>query len=200
MASGRKFVAKTKDVNLTVNRADSFSVRYVNCKKELFQIEETQSGIKFVQIKKVPVTCWLRWLAQGAPEVVVALPENIDVCELEAESNQVVVADIKADKIYAEVHNGKVEARNVTANDVFLKCFNGSAVARNVEVANVCTVDTLNGTSALMGAIVKGASLEVTCENGTTEVSNENKVSLNRKPDGCARYVVRYLNGKAVVK
>lgn len=36
MASSRKFVAKTKDVNLIVNRADSFSVRYVNCKKELF--------------------------------------------------------------------------------------------------------------------------------------------------------------------
>lgn len=200
MASGGKFVAKTKDINLTVNRGDSFSVRYVNCKKELFQIEETQSGIKFVQIKKVPATCWLRWLAQGAPEVVVALPENIDVCELEAESNQVVVADIKADKIYAEVHNGKVEVRNVTANDVFLKCFNGSAVARNVEVANVCTVDTLNGTSALMGAIAKGASLEVTCENGTTEVSDENEASLSCKPDGCARYVVRCLNGKAVVK
>ena len=200
MANSRKFVAKTKDVNLIVNRADSLSVRYVNCKKELFQIEETQSGIKFVQTKKVPAACWLRWLAQGAPEVVVALPENIDVCELEAESNQVVVADIKADKIYAEVHNGKVEARNVIANDVFLKCFNGSAVARNVEAANVCTVDTLNGASALMGAIAKGASLEVTCENGTTEVSDENKASLNRKLDGCARYVVRCLNGKAVVK
>lgn len=52
MASGRKFVAKTKDINLTVNRGYSFSVRYVNCKKELFQIEETQSGIKFVQTKK----------------------------------------------------------------------------------------------------------------------------------------------------
>lgn len=200
MASDRKFVAKTKDIKLTVNRGDSLGVRYANCKKELFRIEETQSGIKFVQIKKVPATCWLRWLAQGAPEVVVALPENIDVCELEAESNQVVVADIKADKIYAEVHNGKVEVRNVTANDVFLKCFNGSAVARNVEVANVCTVDTLNGTSALMGAIAKGASLEVTCENGTTEVSDENEASLSCKPDGCARYVVRCLNGKAVVK
>lgn len=200
MASGRKFVAKTKDINLTVNRAGSFSVRYINCKKELFQIEETQSGIKIVQTKKVPAACWLWWLTQGAPEVVVALPENIDVCELEAESNQVVVADIKADKIYAEVHNGKVEARNVIANDVFLKCFNGSAVARNVEVANVCTVDTLNGASALMGAIAKGASLEAACENGTTEVSDENKASLSHKPDGCARYVVRCLNGKAVVK
>lgn len=36
MASGRKFVAKTKDINLTVNRADSFSVRYVNCKKKSY--------------------------------------------------------------------------------------------------------------------------------------------------------------------
>ena len=35
-----------------------------------------------------------------------------------AESNQVLVAEIKADKIYTEVHNGKVEARNVQANDV----------------------------------------------------------------------------------
>ncbi len=33
MANSRKFVAKTKDVSLTVKRAESFSISYVDCKK-----------------------------------------------------------------------------------------------------------------------------------------------------------------------
>ena len=138
-------------------------------------------------------------MTKGIPEVIVTLPKNVDVFEIESESNQVLITDIQADKIYAEVHNGRVEARNVKANDVFLKCFNGSAVAKNVEVANACTVDTLNGTSVLEGTITK-ARLEVACENGITEVSDGNKANLGYKIDGCARYVVHCLNGKAVVK
>ncbi|RFT37842.1 hypothetical protein CG399_04215, partial [Bifidobacteriaceae bacterium NR015] len=107
----------------------------------------------------------------------------------EAESNQVLVTDIKADKIYAEVHNGRVEARSVHANDVFLKCLNGSAVANNVKVVASCMVDTLNGTSVLEGEITKDACLEVVCENGSIEVSDKNKVNLGcdnlgRKTDG----------------
>lgn len=82
----------------------------------------------------------MHWLAKGSPEVIVTLTENVDFCEIEAESNQVLVADIKADKIYAEVNNGRVEARNAQANDVFLKCLNGSAVANNVKVVASCMV------------------------------------------------------------
>lgn len=133
------------------------------------------------------------------------MPESVDFCEIEAESNQVLVADIKADKIYAEVHNGKVEVSNVQANDVFLKCLNGSAVANNVKVAASCMVYTLNGTSVLEGEITKDACLEVVCGNGVTEVSDKHKANLGRnnlgcKTDGCAHYVVHCLNGKAVVK
>ena len=143
---------------------------------------------------------WLKWLAKGSPEVIVTLPENVDFCEIEAESNQVLVADIKADKIYAEVHNGRVEARNAQANDVFLKCLNGSAVANNVKVVASCMVDVLNGTSVLEGEIPKDACLEVVCENGVAEVCDKHKANLVRNPDGCAHYVVHCLNGKAVVK
>ena len=35
MANSRKFVAKTKDVSLTVKRAESFSISYVDCKKKI---------------------------------------------------------------------------------------------------------------------------------------------------------------------
>ena len=205
MVNSRKFVAKTKDVSLTVRRADSFSISYVNCEKDIFHIEENQDGIKLVQTEKVSAFYWLHWLAKGSPAVIVSLPESIDFCEIEAESNQVLVADIKADKIYAEVHNGRVEARNVQANDVFLKCLNGSAVANNVKVVASCMVDTLNGTSVLEGEIPKDACLEVVCENGISEVSDKNKVNLScnnlgRKTDGCAHYVVHCLNGKAIAK
>ena len=205
MANSRKFVAKTKDVSLTVRRADSFSISYVNCEKDIFHIEENQDDIKLVQTEKVSAFYWLHWLAKGSPEVIVSLPESVDFCEIEAESNQVLVADIKADKIYAEVHNGRVEARSVHANDVFLKCLNGSAVANNVKVVASCMVDTLNGTSVLEGEITKGACLEVDCENGISEVSDKNKVNLGCnnigcKTDACAHYVVHCLNGKAVVK
>ena len=205
MANSRKFVAKTKDVSLTVRRADSFSISYVNCEKDIFHIEENKDGIKLVQTEKVSAFYWLRWLAKGSPAVIVSLPESVDSCEIEAESNQVLVAYIKADKIYAEVHNGKVETRNVQANDVFLKCLNGSAVANNVKVAASCMVNTLNGTSVLEGEITKDACLEVVCENGSTEVSDKHKANLGCnnlgcKTDGCAHYVVHCLNGKAVVK
>ena len=205
MANSRKFVAKTKDVSLTVRRADSFSISYVNCEKDIFHIEENQDGIKLVQTEKVSAFYWLHWLAKGSPEVIVSLPESVDFCEIEAESNQVLVTDIKADKIYAEVHNGRVEARNVQANDVFLKCLNGSAVANNVKVVASCMVDTLNGTSVLEGEITKGACLEVVCENGVAEVCDKHKANLGcnnfgYKTDGCAHYVVHCLNGKAVVK
>ena len=199
MANSRKFVAKTRDISLTVRRAESFNISYVNCEKDMFEIEENQDGIKLIQTKKVSAFYWFHWLTKGIPEVIVTLPKNVDFCEIESESNQVLITDIQADKIYAEVHNGRVEARNVKANDVFLKCFNGSAVAKNVEVANACTVDTLNGTSVLEGTITK-ARLEVACENGITEVSDGNKANLGYKIDGCAHYVVHCLNGKAVVK
>ena len=205
MANSRKFVAKTKDVSLTVRRADSFNISYVNCEKDIFHIEKNQDGIKLVQTEKVSAFYWLHWLAKGSPEVIVSLPESVDFCEIKAESNQVLVTDIKADKIYAEVHNGRVEARNVQANDVFLKCLNGSAVANNVKVVASCMVDTLNGTSVLEGEIPKDACLEVVCENGISEVSDKNKVNLScnnlgRKTDGCAHYVVHCLNGKAIAK
>ena len=200
MANSRKFVAKTKDVSLTVRRADSFSISYVNCEKDIFHIEENKDGIKLVQTEKVSAFYWLRWLAKGSPAVIVSLPESVDSCEIEAGSNQVLVADIKADKIYAEVHNGRVEARNVQANDVFLKCLNGSAVANNVKVVASCMVDTLNGTSVLEGEIPKDACLEVVCENGISEVSDKKKANIGLKTGGCACYVVHCLNGKAVVK
>jgi hypothetical protein len=128
------------------------------------------------------------------------LPEDVDVCEIEAEVNQVLVTDIKADKIYVKVKNGKAAVRNVQANDVFIKCVNGKAVAHNVESTTSCTVDTLNGMSVLEGAITRDASIEVTCKNGITEVSDKNKVNLGCRTDGCAHYVVRCLNGKAAVK
>ncbi|MDF0753365.1 DUF4097 family beta strand repeat-containing protein [Gardnerella greenwoodii] len=200
MVNSRKFVAETKDVSLTVRRADSFSISYVNCEKDVFGIDENQDGIKLVQTEKVSAFYWLHWLAKGSPEVIVSLPESVDFCEIEAESNQVLVTDIKADKIYAEVHNGRVEARNVQANDVFLKCLNGSAVANNVKVVASCMVDTLNGMSVLEGEITKGACLEVVCENGISEVSDKHKADLGYKTDGCAHYAVHCLNGKAVVK
>ncbi|MFU0539269.1 hypothetical protein [Gardnerella vaginalis] len=200
MANSRKFVAKTKDVSLKVRRADSFSISYVNCEKDVFGIEENQDGIKLVQTEKVSAFYWLHWLAKGSPEVIVSLPESVYFCEIEAESNQVLVTDIKADKIYAEVHNGRVEARNAQANDVFLKCLNGSAVANNVKVVASCMVDVLNGTSVLEGEIPKDACLEVVCENGVAEVCDKHKANLVRNPDGCAHYVVHCLNGKAVVK
>lgn len=191
MANSRKFVAKTKDVSLTVRRAESFSISYVDCKKDMFQIEENQDGIKFFQFG---------WLAKGNPEVIIMLPEDVDVCEIEAEVNQVLVTDIKADKIYVKVKNGKAAVRNVQANDVFIKCVNGKAVAHNVEATTSCTVDTLNGMSVLEGTITRDASIEVICKNGITEVSDKNKVNLGCRTDGCAHYVVRCLNGKAAVK
>lgn len=200
MSNSKKFVAKTGDISLTVRRADSFSISYVNCKKDIFKIKENQDGIELIQTEKVSAFYWLLWLAKGIPEIIVTLPGNVDVCEIEAESNQVLVIDIQTKKFYAEVHNGKVELRNVKANDIFLKCFNGSAVAKNVEVVNVCTIDTLNGASVLEGTITEPASLEVACENGITEVSDKNKAKLAYKREGCAHYIVNCLNGKAVVK
>lgn len=200
VVNSRTFVAKTKDISLTVRRDDSFSISYINCEKNILKIEENQDGIKIFQTKKVSALNWVRWLTKGIPEVIVTLPENIDVCEIDAESNQVLVTDIKIDKVYAEVHNGKVEARNVKANDIFLKCFNGSAVVKNVEVDNICTVDTLNGISVLEGTISKDAGIEVACENGIVEVSDGNKANLSYKKEGCAHYVVHCLNGKAVVR
>lgn len=200
MANSRKFVAKTKDVSLTVRRAESFSISYVDCEKDMFQIEENQDGIKFFQREKVSACYWFGWLAKGNPEVIIMLPEDVDVCEIEAEVNQVLVTDIKADKIYVKVKNGKAAVRNVQANDVFIKCVNGKAVAHNVEATTSCTVDTLNGMSVLEGTITRDASIEVTCKNGITEVSDKNKVNLGCRTDGCAHYVVRCLNGKAAVK
>ncbi|EFO71888.1 DUF4097 family beta strand repeat-containing protein [Lactobacillus iners] len=200
MANSRKFVAKTKDVSLTVKRAESFSISYVDCEKDMFQIEENQDGIKFFQREKASACYWFGWLAKGNPEVVIMLPEDVDVCEIEAEVNQVLVTDIKADKIYVKVKNGKAAVRNVQANDVFIKCVNGKAVAHNVESTTSCTVDTLNGMSVLEGAITRDASIEVTCKNGITEVSDKNKVNLGCRTYGCAHYVVHCLNGKAAVK
>lgn len=200
MVNSRKFVAKTRDISLTVKRADSFNISYVNCEKGKFKLEEDQNAIRLIQTEKISPFHWLQWLSKGSPEVIVTLPENIDICEIEAESNQVIITDIRTDKIYAEVQNGKVEARNVEANDIFLKCLNGSTVAKHVEVANVCTVETINGASVLEGLITKDAGLKVVCENGITEISDKNKANLGYKSDECAHYVVHCLNGKAVVK
>ena len=52
MANSRKFVAKTRDISLTVRRAESFNISYVNCEKDMFEIEENQDGIKLIQTKK----------------------------------------------------------------------------------------------------------------------------------------------------
>ena len=65
MANSRKFVAKTKDVSLTVKRAESFSISYVDCEKDMFQIEENQDGIKFFQREKASACYWFGWLAKG---------------------------------------------------------------------------------------------------------------------------------------
>ncbi len=43
MANSRKFVAKTKDVSLTVRRADSFSISYVNCEKIYFVLKKIKT-------------------------------------------------------------------------------------------------------------------------------------------------------------
>lgn len=111
------------------------------------------------------------------PEIVVSLPHDVEVCEVESDSNQVLITDIEIGKLYVEVNNGKVEVVNLKADDVFLKCYNGLASATNVEVTHVCTLDTLNGMSILEGTITKDASLEVDCENGVTEVSDKKKVN-----------------------
>lgn len=72
-------------------------------------------------------------------------------------------------------------------------------MANNVKVTTSCMVDVLNGMSVLEGEITKDACLEVVCENGITEVSDNNKASLGYKKDGCVNYLVRCLNGKAVI-
>lgn len=108
MANSRKFVAETRDISLTVKRADSFNISYVNCEKGKFKLEEDQNAIRLIQTEKISPFYWLQWLSKDSPEVIVTLPENIDICEIEAESNQVIITDIKTDKIYAEVQNDKV--------------------------------------------------------------------------------------------
>ncbi len=162
------------------------------------RVEEAQNVIRLIQTKKVSASNWLRWFTQGMPEIVVSLPHDVEVCEVESDSNQVLITDIEIGKLYVEVNNGKVEVVNLKADDVFLKCYNGLASATNVEVTHVCTLDTLNGMSILEGTITKDASLEVDCENGVTEVSDKKKV--NCKNDGFAHYMVHCLNGKAIAK
>ena len=68
----------------------------------------------------------------------------IEFCEVESDSNQVLITDIEIGEFYVEVNNGKVEVVNLKADDVFLKCCNGSVSATNVEVTHVCTLDTLS--------------------------------------------------------
>lgn len=194
----KKFIAETKDVRLTVKRADTFGVSFVNCEQDILRVEEAQNVIRLIQTKKVSASNWLRWFTQGMPEIVVSLPHDVEDCEVESDSNQVLITDIEIGKLYVEVNNGKVEVVNLKADDVFLKCCNGSASATNVEVTHVCTLDTLNGMSILEGTITKDASLEVDCENGVTEVSDKKKV--NCKNDGFAHYMVHCLNGKAIAK
>lgn len=194
----KKFIAETKDVRLTVKRADTFGVSFVNCEQDILRVEEAQNVIRLIQTKKVSASNWVRWLTQGMPEIVVSLPRDVEVCEVESDSNQVLITDIEIGELYVEVNNGKVEVVNLKADDVFLKCYNGLASATNVEVTHVCTLDTLNGMSILEGTITKDASLEVDCENGVTEVSDKKKV--NCKNDGFAHYMVHCLNGKAIAK
>lgn len=194
----KKFIAETKDIRLTVKCADTFGVSFVNCEQDILRVEEAQNVIRLIQTKKVSASNWLRWFTQGMPEIVVSLPRDVEVCEVESDSNQVLITDIEIGELYAEVNNGKVEVVNLKADDVFLKCCNGSVSATNVEVTHVCTLDTLNGMSILEGTITKDASLEVVCENGVTEVSDKKKV--NCKSDGFAHYMVHCLNGKAIAK
>ena len=194
----KKFIAEMKDVRLTVKRADTFGVSFVNCEQDILRVEEAQNVIRLIQTKKVSASNWLRWFTQGMPEIVVSLPHDVEVCEVESDSNQVLITDIEIGKLYVEVNNGKVEVVNLKADDVFLKCYNGLASATNVEVTHVCTLDTLNGMSILEGTITKDAILEVDCENGVTEVSDKKKV--NCKNDGFAHYMVHCLNGKAIAK
>ncbi|PNP86808.1 hypothetical protein, partial [Gardnerella vaginalis] len=145
----KKFIAETKDVRLTVKRADTFGVSFVNCEQDILRVEEAQNVIRLIQTKKVSASNWLRWFTQGMPEIVVSLPHDVEVCEVESDSNQVLITDIEIGKLYVEVNNGKVEVVNLKADDVFLKCYNGLASATNVEVTHVCTLDTLNGMSIL---------------------------------------------------
>ena len=194
----KKFIAETKDVRLTVKRADTFGVSFVNCEQDMLRVEEAKNVIRLIQTKKVSASNWLRWFTQGMPEIVVSLPHDVEFCEVESDSNQVLITDIEIGKLYVEVNNGKVEVVNLKADDDFLKCCNGSVSATNVEVTHVCTLDTLNGMSILEGTITKDASLEVDCENGVTEVSDKKKV--NCKKDGFAHYMVHCLNGKAIAK
>ena len=140
----KKFIAETKDVRLTVKRADTFGVSFVNCEQDILRVEEAQNVIRLIQTKKVSASNWLRWFTQGMPEIVVGLPHDVEVCEVESDSNQVLITDIEIGKLYVEVGNGKVEVVNLKADDVFLKCCNGSASATNVEVTHVCTLDTLS--------------------------------------------------------
>lgn len=53
MANSRKFVAKTRDISLTVKRADSFNISYVNCEKGKFKLEEDQNAIRLIQTEKI---------------------------------------------------------------------------------------------------------------------------------------------------
>ena len=59
VVNSRTFVAKTKDISLTVRRDDSFSISYINCEKNIFKVEENQDGIKIFQTEKVSALYWV---------------------------------------------------------------------------------------------------------------------------------------------
>ena len=41
--NNKKFIAETKDVRLTVKRADTFGVSFVNCEQDMLRVEEAQN-------------------------------------------------------------------------------------------------------------------------------------------------------------
>ena len=48
----KKFIAETKDVRLTVKRADTFGVSFVNCEQDILRVEKVQNVIRLIQTKK----------------------------------------------------------------------------------------------------------------------------------------------------
>lgn len=140
-----------------------------------------------------------QWLTKGIPEIIIKVPQEILNINIEADSNQIVIKDIKTESLSAIVQNGKVEAINLEANKVLLKCLNGAAIGKKLRIRQVCKLETINGKSLLENSLSSEDGYEVCCENGQADVFGSIKQDKKIK-EGKTMYIVHCLNGKASIR
>lgn len=195
----KKLFVKTKDVRITLLKGSSFTIKYQQVDKDYFEVKETEAEMQVIQTQKISSSYWRQWLTKAIPEIMIGVPQEITQIDIEADSNQIVIKDIKLDALSAIVQNGLVKACNLEARKLQLKCLNGTVIGKKLSISDTCKLETINGASILEDTLSPVDGYEVYCGNGKMDVFGKT-IPDNMRKEGKTMYIVHCLNGKASIR